>query len=250
MPSIALETFQKVNLKDALVIVAFPTTGSASSIAAHYLVRHLNLPLVGHVLAPELSGIMAIQDGRATSALRIFGGETVCKLDKGCPRIYLVMTELAMPSMMTLGIADALLAWAKQGGAHLVLALEGVMRGEADETPDVYCASAQDGVLTELKKTKIPVMERALIGGVTAHLILAGPIRDVRTGALLVEATRDHPDGRAAAALIAALAKLMPGVPIDDKPLLKEAMELEDEIRKTQQAAEASLATVVPQQFI
>ena len=245
-----LETFEKVDLKDALVIVAFPTTGSASSIAAHYLVRHLKLPLVGHVLAPELSGIMAIQDGRATSALRIFGGETVCKLDKGCPRIFLVMTELAMPPLMTLGIADALLNWAKQGGAHLVLALEGVMRGEGDETPDVYCANAQDGVLTELKKTEIPVMERALIGGVTAHLILAGPIRAVRTGALLVEATRDHPDGRAAAALIAALAKLMPDVPIDDKPLLREALDLEAEIRKTQQAAEASIGAVVPQQFI
>lgn len=250
MPPLALETFQKVDLKDALVLVAFPTTGSASSIAAHYLVRHLNLPLVGHVLAPELSGIMAIQDGRATSALRIFGGETVCKLDKGCPRIYVIMTELAMPPLMTLGIADALLAWSKQGGAHLVLALEGVVRGEGDDTPDVYCASANADVIAELKKNKIPVMERALIGGVTSHLVLAGPVRGQRTGALLVEASRDHPDGRAAAALIEALARVMPDVPIDPKPLVKEALQLEKEVRAAQLSIDPSLNAVAQHQFI
>ena len=69
-------------------------------------------------------------------------------------------------------------------------------------------------------------MERALIGGVTSHLVLAGPARGVRTGALLVEASRDHPDGRAAAALIEALARMMPDVPIDHKPLMKEAQAL------------------------
>lgn len=246
MADIALETFGKVELKDALIVVAFPTTGSASSIAAHYLVRHLDLPLVGHVMTPEMAGIMAVQDGRATSALRIFGGETNCRLDKGCPRIYVVMTELALAPLATLRIADGLLNWAKGGGAHLVLALEGVVRGEGDTTPDVFCASAEPGVLKELKKTGVPSMERALIGGMTAHLLLVGPARGVRCGTLLVEASRDHPDGRAAAALIEALARMMPDVPIDPKPLMKEALELDELIKRTQATAEANLPSGAP----
>ncbi len=249
MAEIALETFHKVDLKDALVLVAFPTTGSASSIAAHYLVKHLGLPLVGHVLAPEMTGVMAVQDGKSTSAVRILGGETECRLDKGCPRIYVVLTELAMPPLVTVRIADRLLDWARAGGAHLVLALEGVIRADGDDTPDVFCAAAKDEVLKELKKTGTPVMERALIGGVTAHLVLAGPARGVRTGALLVEASRDHPDGRAAAALIAALARVVPDIPIDPKPLMKEAMQLESQIKRTQYSAE-SLGAPVPNQFI
>lgn len=247
---IALETFTKVDLKDALVLVAFPTTGSASSIAAHYLVKHLDLPLVGHVLTPEMSGVMAVQDGKGTSALRILGGETVCKLDKGCPRLYVVLTELALPPMVTLRIADALLTWAKAGGAHLVLALEGVIRAAGDDIPDVFAVAAKDDILKELKKTGVPPMERALIGGVTSHLVLAGPARGVRTGALLVEASRDHPDGRAAAALIEALARMMPDVPIDHKPLMKEAQALEEQIKRTQQTAEATFAAGMPSQFI
>lgn len=250
MPDIALETFEKVDLKDALIITAFPTTGSASSIAAHYLLRHLDLPLVGHLITAEMAGIMAVQDGRATSALRIFGGETKCKLDHDCPRIYIVLTELALPPLVTLKVADAVLQWAKAGGAHLVLALEGVVRAEGDTTPDVFCASALPAVLKELKKTGVPPMERALIGGVTSHIVLIGPARGLRTGALLVEANRDHPDGRAAAALIEALARVMPDVPIDAKPLMKEALELDEQIKRTQQAAEASIAAGVPSQFI
>ena len=150
---------------------------------------------------------------------------------------------------MTLRVADGLLTWARQGGAHLVLSLEGVIRAVGDDTPDVFAASAQADVLEELKKTATPAMERALIGGVTAHIVLAGPARGVRTGALLVEASRDHPDGRAAAALIESLARVMPEVPIDPKPLLKEALELEAQIKQTQQSAEASFG-VAPSQYI
>lgn len=250
MSDIAIETFERPDLKDALVLVAFPTTGSASSIAAHYLVRHLNLPLVGHLLAAETAGIMAIQDGKATSAVRIFGGETECRLDKGCPRIYLILTELAMPPLVTLRVADAILRWAKDGGAHLVLSLEGVVRGEGDDTPDVFAASALADVLKELKKTGTKPMDRALIGGMTAHLTLAGPVLGVRCGALLVEASKDYPDGRAAAALIEALARVVPNVPIDPMPLLKEALEIDEQIKRTQEAAEATMHASVPSQYI
>lgn len=241
MVEATLETFAPVDLKDALVIAAFPTTGSSASIAGQYLIRNLDLPLVGHLRIPELSAITAIQDGHATSAVRIYGGEVACRLDKGCPRIYLVTTELAPPPSVGLRLCETLLDWAAKGGAHLVLALEGVVRGEGDETPDVFCAAADPGVLKELKKTGIPAMERALIGGITAHLLLLAKARKVRSGAVLVEASREHPDGRAAAALIDALAKIMPDVKMDAKPLLEEAMKLEGELNRMKSGADVQV---------
>lgn len=239
--------FEKPELKDALVVVAFPTTGSASAIAAHYLIQHLGLPLVGQILVPEMAGLMAIEDGNATSAIRIFGGETKCNLDKGCPRVFIVLTELPLPPLVNLRVAQALLAFAKEGGAHLVLSFEGVVRAEGDDTPDVYCASAKADVLKELQKKGLEPMSRALIGGVTAHLVLAGTARGVRTGALLVEASSDHPDGHAAAALISALDKVLPEVAIDPKPLLQEVEALEAELA---QATKAGVAAGVAGQFI
>lgn len=249
MADATFETFTPVDLRGALVLAAFPTTGQAASIAAQYLVRNLGMPLVGHLRLPDLSGITAIQDGRATFAVRAFGGQVACKLDRKCPRVYVVTTELAPPPQATVRLAEAVLEWAATGGAHLVIALEGVVRGEGDDTPDTFCAAADPDVLRELKATGLPAMERALIGGITAHLLLLGATRKVRTGTLLVEATRDHPDGRAAAALIEALGKIMPDVDMDAKPLLEEAMELERELSQMRATAEPKVGPS-PSQFI
>jgi len=249
MPDPSLETFAPVDLKDALVLAAFPTTGQAASIAGQYLIRNLGLPLVGHVRVPELSSITAIQEGRATSAVRIHGGEVACKLDKSCPRIFVVTTELAPSPQAGLRLSEAILDWAAAGNAHLVLALEGVVRSEGDDTPDIFCAAGDKGVLAELRKTGIPAIERALIGGMTAHLLLLAPARKVRSGAILVEASRDHPDGRAAAALLAGIAKIVPDVEMDPKPLLDEAMALEEELRRMRETAEPRVGPS-PSQFI
>lgn len=250
MAETTLETFGPVDLKDALVIAAFPTTGSAASIAGQYLIRNLDLPLVGHMRLPELSSITAIQDGRATSAVRVFGGDVACRLEKKCPRIFIVTTELAPPPSVALRLAETLLDWAGKGGAHLVVALEGVVRGEGDDTPDVFCAAANGEVLTELTKTGIPIMERALIGGITAHILLLASARSVRSGAVMVEATREHPDGRAAAALIEALGKIMPDVLMDAKPLLQEAMRLESELSRMREGADVQGLGPPTNQFI
>jgi uncharacterized protein len=249
MPEPRIETFGAVDLKDALIVTAFPGAGSASSIAAQYLLRHLDLPLVGHVQVPALSAVSAVQDGRVTSAIRVYGGEVACKLEKGCPRIFLVTTELVPPPQVALGMAEAVLGWAAKGGAHLVLALEAVVRSEDDDTPDVFCASVEPKVLKELKKAGIPPMSRALIGGITAHLLLLAKQHKLRSGAVMVEADREMPDGRAAAALIGALDRILPDVSVDARPLLDEAMKLEKEIRNLRNAAN-EVQQPHPHQFI
>lgn len=237
MAGIQLETFEDMDLSKALVVVAFPTTGSASSIAAQYLSRHLELPLVGHIRIPELSSVMAVEDGRATSAIRLYGGPVECKLAGGCPRVYLVTTELAMPPSVAARVGDAVIAIAKRDGARLVLVMEGVNRAPGDETPDVFCAASDEKVLKELVKAGIPAMERAIIAGIAAQVVLGGPAAGVPAAAILVEASRDHPDGRAAVALIEAFSRIVPEVEVDPQPLLKEALELEEDIKKAQRAA-------------
>jgi len=251
MPSESpIHVFGDVKLKGAVVIVAFPTTGSAGSIAAQYLIRNLSLPLVGQVVLPDLMGLVAIQDGMVTSAVRIFGGEVVCKIGKDCPSIYIVTTELALPPPVLNHLAEAVMHWAARGEAHMLLVLEGVGRGEGDDVPDVFSAAADAKVLKSLVKAGIPAMERALIAGITAQILLEAPARGVKAGGLLVEASRDHPDGRAAAALIEAVAKMVPDVAVDAKPLLKEAMALEKEIRDAQRRTEAVQQPMPKESFI
>lgn len=243
MPEFVMDLFEPLVTRDALIVVALPTTGSASSIAAQFLVRQLELPLVGHLRTPELSGLTAIQDGYATSPIRLYGGEVKCRLEKKCPRIYLVTTELALTQLLLARLGEAILEWAKKGGAHLVLVLEGVVRGAGDQTPDVFMAAGDPKVLAELEKTGIPIMGRAIIAGITAQLLLTAPVRGVRAGALIVEASHDHPDARAAAALVEALSRIVPEVAMDPKPLLKEAAQLERELLAAQKASPEMMPT-------
>lgn len=245
-----VETFGKVNVKGSVVLVAFPTTGSAASIAAHYLIRNLSLPLVGHLRLPDLVGLVSIQSGIVTSAVRIYGGEVVCKIGRDCPSIYVVTTELQLPPMVLNRIAEAVMHWAAKNEAHMLLVLEGVGRAEGDDVPDVFCAAADAKVLKMLTKNGVPPMGRALIAGIAAQVLLEAPARGVKAGGLLVEASRDHPDGRAAAALIEAVAKMVPDVMVDAKPLMKEALALEKEIRETQRRNEVLQQPPPPQSFI
>lgn len=233
----SVATFSRVDLDGAVVLLAFPTAGSASSIAAQYLVRKLSLPLVGHFLMPELSGLIAIQDGRVTSAVRIFGGEVACRIGKDCPRIYLVTTELPLPPTAMAHVGRTVMEWASRGGAHMLLVLEAVVRAEGDDSPDVFVAAAEPKVLKTLREVGLEPMPRALIAGITAQLLLDSPAHGLNAAGLLVEASRDHPDGRAAVALVEAVAKLVPDVHVDAGPLLAEAMELEKQIQRAQQQA-------------
>lgn len=236
MPS-PVEEFEAIHLKDSVVLTAFPSTGSAPSIAAQYLVRNLGLPLVGHFRLPELAGFVNIQAGQVSSVVRVYGGEVVCKIGKSCPRLYVVTSDLGLPPKVLERIASALLAWGSAGKAHLLLVLEAVGRSPGDDVPDVFAASPDPALLKTMLKLGVPAMERALIGGVGAQILLEAPLRDVSAGCLLVEASKDHPDGRAAAALVEAVARMVPDVVVDAKPLLKEALALEQEIKKAQAQA-------------
>jgi uncharacterized protein len=247
---VGLELFAAMPLEDALILVAMPGVGSAAVIAAQYLIRHLNLPLVGHFRIPEFKSLVSIQDGVATSPVRIFGGETVCRIGGHCPRMFVVTADVPLHPLHASRIAGFALRVAKSAGAKLVLALEAVVRMEGDPTPDVYCASSQAPALQILAAAGIPAMPRAIISGATAQILVEGRDMDIPSGALLVEASRDHPDGLAAAALIAAVAKLLPDVPVDPSPLEKEALELEEELKRARAAGAGPPPDAVPESFI
>src|SRR5439155_8978735 len=134
--------------------------GSAAVIAAQYLVKHLSLPLVGHFRVPEFKTIVSIQDGQATSPVRIFGGETVCRVGGHCPRMFVVSADVPLHPLHAGRIADFALGVAKSAGARLVLSLDAVVRMEGQPGPHVYSASSEPDITEMLVKAGIPAMPR------------------------------------------------------------------------------------------
>ncbi len=235
---IAVELFEPVDLQDALVIVAFPSMGAAAPIAGTYLHSHLNLPLVGHVTSPDIAGVVHIENGIACSPLRIHGGETKCSLDGPCPRIFVLTSEVPIPAEILDEVADAIIAWAAP--ARMVLCLDAVARDAADDdTPDVYAGGATLGALKALESAGAETLKKGIIGGLPAFLLSQGRTTPFHVGTLIVEAAESHPDGRAAAALIETLDRMIPELVVDAKPLLEDAMQLEAQVRRAMEDAAA-----------
>lgn len=234
--TVEVEMFDDVEAKGALVLVAFHSTGAAAPIAAAYLRQSLSLPIVGHIRVPELGPVVQVADGVATSPIRILGGEVACSVGKDCDRLYVVAGDLPVPLAIADEIAQAILAWAKD--ATFVLCLDAVVRDKEDHEPDVFMLANGKDALAHLRSSKAEPLEGGIIVGTTAAILAAGKKAGVEVGALVVEAVRNHPDGRAAAQLVQALDPLIPTIKIDPGPLIKEATELEAQMEKALREAQ------------
>lgn len=218
---------------DALVLVAFQSTGAASPIAAEYLAQHLNMPQVGDIQLEGFEALIQVQDGRPSSPIRIRGGDVACEVDGPCRRTYVVSSDVPIPAESIVAVAAAIHDWAK--GARLILGLDAVVRDAHDDTPDIYHIAVDDVAAKRIEACKAPPLGKAIMSGMIAALL--GNAK-APTGALVVEARKDHPDGRAAAALVTALDPLIPQIAIDAEPLLKDALALESQIQNAVEQAE------------
>ncbi len=231
---------------DSVVLSCFPSAGLAATVAAHYMVRVLDLPRVGVLESDDALPLAIIQRGDVQPTIRVYGSGTLA----------IVLSEFP-PSLSTVRpIADAILDGAERLKARLVLAIEGVvphpMTEEAEGSggtplPDEQVWSVPSRHSTALEEQFVRARARPLtdgvIGGVSGALLVRGQRRSVPVAAMLVSAreTEGYPDHRAGAALIEAIDRMLPDLKIDTGPLRTQAVLIEQALRqamKSQSMAE------------
>lgn len=232
---------EPIDWKDSMVLIAFPTAGNAGNIAGHYIRKHLSLPLLGSIHLDGQEGVVAVEDGIAAAPLRIYGGQVECSLgDEQCPTVHLIVTDLPLGPGATALVTEAILDETR--GCKMLLCLDAVVRREDDDTPDVFCTSPDAATLKALSAPNVTPLPGGIIVGMSGQVLLAAERASLAAGALLVEATKNLPDGRAAAALVKAIDHLIPTVKVDPVPLQTEAEELERQVVQAQQDAESHQA--------
>ncbi|MCI4353953.1 MAG: PAC2 family protein, partial [Thermoplasmata archaeon] len=123
----------------SVLVTSFPSAGLAATVAAHYIVRSLNLPRIGQLDSPDSAPIAVIQSGHVNPAVRVYGRAN----------FGLVVSEFP-PTMSAAGpVAQAILAAAEARKVRLVIALEGVVphpveEGGDDGTESVWFAVSKD----------------------------------------------------------------------------------------------------------
>jgi uncharacterized protein len=245
---VTIREFEELDLKSAMLIEAFPTIGLVSTIAASYLVSQLKLKLVGTVTAPWMPPVSIVYGGRALPPVRLYSGEKVCGIDGNCDQVFLLMSEFPIPDQGVYPVADALLDWAHAHGCREIVSLEGLPMERPDpETkpervltghkPQVWGVGATDRARAMLERQKVPQMDTGVITGISGALLWMAEQRGVDALCLLAEAQKDFPDARAAAALVQVIDVLLQQIQINLEPLLKQAEELEKQIKHAVEGA-------------
>ena len=84
------------------------------------------------------------------------------------------------------------------------------------------------------------------MGGITGCLLNEGKIRKMNVLGLLAEVSEDSPDALAASNVIKAIDELLLAIELDPEPLLKEAENLEKEVKNVRDQAPPEVTADVP----
>jgi predicted ATP-grasp superfamily ATP-dependent carboligase len=215
----------------SVLLTSFPSAGLAATVAAHYIVRTLKLPRIGLFDSPDAASVAVVQSGLVNPAIRMYGRAN----------FGIVVSEFPPTPSAARPVADAILGAAEAKGCRLVVCLEGVVPHPVEESPDtpnaesvwVVLAREDPALLKRLNAAGTRALGDGVIGGVTGSLLVAGLRAKTPVAAVLVssQGPEGFPDHRAGAALIEMLAKFLPELEIDTKPLRSQAELIERALR-------------------
>lgn len=232
-----------VDVKDALVIVGTPGLGLVGSIAAQYIVQHLQMPLVGGVYSMLLPTAASVQGGRPMPPIRIYAVERRTVLGFGAERLVVITSDQEIPADQAMLFADSLVEWAKRAKVRALVNADGIMVETEAEDDIVVGVAALDEGAQALEKQGVVPLAGGVAGGVTGALLQRGQRHDVNTLAMLAETAPGYPDAKAAARLVEILDRMVPGIKIDAAPLLKEAESIEQTVRHMKEQLETETQT-------
>lgn len=252
MNDIELIEYEKTDLSNSLLVVAFPTVGLISSIAGHFIIDSLNLKEIGAIISKDLMPATVIHKSKPSPPVRIYTGEKKCGPNENCDQIAVIISEFMPPFNIIKPVADTILEWATKKGCKAILSLEGTHAvGKDRKNMKVYGVGSNNDMNKILEKHKIKKTTEGMITGVNGVLLYQGVIQNKDVICLLSEAHSKFPDSRAAGNLLNKIDVMLPDIKIDPKPLYKEAEIIEKKLRKFMKQSKPTAPQLqpVPQQM-
>ncbi|MGB9881361.1 MAG: proteasome assembly chaperone family protein [Methanomassiliicoccales archaeon] len=241
MDEIQIIELKETDLRGAYVIDGFPSVGLVGSIAANYLVTALALEQVGVVDSEYFPAVSWIKNGVPYGPVRIYAGE------KGEDKIVVFVSEFQPPTNLIKPLARAVMDWTEDHRCGMVISPEGLIvqspaerQYEEVEKVDtardlinrVWGIGSTKRANEVLKNNGIPFFENGVVVGLASVLLNEGVYRDFDVLLLLSEASAEYPDARAAAAVTSAIDKILLHTDIDVKPLIDEAVMIEERLKE------------------
>jgi len=247
MEDIELIEYEKVDLSNSLLVVAFPTVGLISSIAGHYIIDTLKLDEIGAIVSKEFMPATVIHKSKPSPPVRIYAGKKKCGTDGSCEQLAVIISEFMPPYNIIKPLADRIISWAKEKGCKTIVSLEGTHAvGDRKKDFKVFGIGSNSDMKDFLKKYKIEETKEGMITGVNGVILYQGVLLKRDVICLLSEAHSSFPDSRAAGNLLNKIDIMLPLIKIDPKPLYKEAEEIEKRIKTFMKQSKPTAPSMPP----
>jgi uncharacterized protein len=234
MSKIEIVEYKKKDLTNSLVIVAFPTVGLIGSIVSNFIITNLKLELIAGIVSDDFYPAAIITDGIPTPPVRIFAGENVCGPNDECDQLVVITSELPIRTAAFSPLADKIIEWCKQKKVKIITSIEGINSQNPleDDKLEVFHAVSNKEAAEQLKDLSSKSFDTGMVSGLSGLLLYKGNLRNFSVSCFLTEAHAEYPDSRSAAEVLKVLDKMVPQIKMDPKPLLKEAEEIEERVKK------------------
>lgn len=233
MDDIKIHTYEEMDVANAMVVIGFPTVGLISTIVANFLVSEMKLKRIAAFTSKDFYPAAIIQEGVPTPPVRVFAGKNVCGPKDACDQIVVITSELPVNPRVLPALADRIIDWCQERNCKTVISIEGVNSQTPPENESkVFHVGSNAEALSQLEGLPSESLDSGMVSGLSGLLLYKGNMRDFSVACLLAEAHAEYPDSRSAASVLSILDKMVPQIKMDPEPLLKQAEEIEEQIKK------------------
>ncbi|MFO8050813.1 MAG: PAC2 family protein [Thermoplasmatota archaeon] len=224
-----------MDLSEATALVSFPTVGMIGTIVSNYLVRKMDLELIGEFTSDEFPPVVIIHEGQPIQPVRIYGGFIKDPEGEKKEKVAVVMSEMPLQRGQFSPFAKKVIDWCKEKGVEEIITLEGINTDrefDGDDNIKVYSVGSLSKMDDMIERLPVQHMEDGMISGLSGSLLYHGKGKRMPVLCFLTEAYNQFPDSRSAAATIRVLNELFTDVRIDPQPLIEDAEKIEEQVKK------------------
>lgn len=200
-----------------IIIEGFPSLGLVGSIAAEFLIDHLNAEQIGCIWAEKLPPMVAIHKGQVLEQFGIFYDSK---------NNIIIIRPLALVGGIEWELADSIIRLEDMLKARELISLEGVGAGDGGIQLNAFFFTADKSKAKKLQSIGLTEIREGMVFGVSASLLSRQP----ESTFIFTETHSELPDSRSAAKMIEVLDKYL-GLKIDYRPLLEKAEEFEKKLK-------------------
>jgi uncharacterized protein len=218
---IEIRKLKEINIEDGVVFDGFHNIGLTSVIACGCYINSLNTELVDILDSSLFSSMSVIYDSKPNFPARIYANEE--------KKLAFFVSELVLDPSAYRPVADIILRWSKDNKCKTIISIAGRtiekedIRTTKEEEPSLNVISNSSIIMKELGDIGILPLKNGTINGIPGILLNEANWKNIDVVVFVVDVISGVPDFRAAANVVQAVSKIVPGAYCEIQPLIKEA---------------------------